>query len=701
MKNKNPHEDAKGLQDAYVSWESDGEDKNNAMKSLSEAVQIAQGNNSSRTRDFSNLTSNIGSRPGFRQTDFDWFRPEQAVPTKSKEIISFSRYAYRRIGLVRNSIDLMGDFACQGIRLAHRNKRIEKFFNDWFAKCNGKEVSERLCNLLFREANVVVRMRTAKIKEAQRVEMQKSIASPDMIAQLKKGNFKNNEIPWQFNFLDPLTVDVVGGPVASLTGERSYVVNFKGQSSIQLKSMLQNESNNKLTLSIPDEIKKSIISGESVELDPTKTFVLHYKKDDWQEWADPMTYACFRDLMLYERLKLADQTALDGAINKIRIFKLGNLEHKIAPTASAASTLENVLGANTGGGSQDIIWGPDIELIETSTDINNFLGEEKYRPTLMAIYACLGIPPTLTGTFGASGTTNNFMSLKTLTERLNYVRNIVKNFWQQQIKTIQDSMGFRFPASVEFDFMSLDDPASMINLLINMADRNIISDEYIQRHIKANPELENRRIATQNAGKEKVSPFHPVDKEFSLQKISLQTGIVSPSQVGLELEEQGDDLSSQQMQNQQSMRNEKKEQKNGQVGRPPNSTDKGPRKQREFKPITKAGIELWAKEAQGKIAEVVNGGFLELYSKKNMRSLSAEQFNETEKLKFEILFRLDPLSHVDEANIHASFDKSIPNDIHQNCEQWIKNAQDDVGRKLSIEEIRNIRVSYYSYFHTF
>ena len=301
---------------------------------------------------------------------------------------------------------------------------------------------------------------------------------------------------------------------------------------------------------------------------------MHYKKDDWQEWADPMTYACFRDLMLYERLKLADQTALDGAINKIRIFKLGNLEHKIAPTASAASTLENVLGANTGGGSQDIIWGPDIELIETSTDINNFLGEEKYRPTLMAIYACLGIPPTLTGTFGASGTTNNFMSLKTLTERLNYVRNIVKNFWQQQIKTIQDSMGFRFPASVEFDFMSLDDPASMINLLINMADRNIISDEYIQRHIKANPELENRRIATQNAGKEKVSPFHPVDKEFSLQKISLQTGIVSPSQVGLELEEQGDDLSSQQMQNQQSMRNEKKEQKNGQVGRPPNSTDK-------------------------------------------------------------------------------------------------------------------------------
>ena len=51
----------------------------------------------------------------------------------------------------------------------------------------------------------------------------------------------------------------------------------------------------------------------------------------------------------------------------------------------------------------------------------------------MAIYAALGIPPTLTGTFGASGTTNNFISLKTLTERLNYVRSIVINFWEEQI----------------------------------------------------------------------------------------------------------------------------------------------------------------------------------------------------------------------------------------------------------------------------
>ena len=40
-----------------------------------------------------------------------------------------------------------------------------------------------------------------------------------------------------------------------------------------------------------------------------KRHLLIYKKDDWQVWADPMTYACFDDLILYEKLKLADKAA--------------------------------------------------------------------------------------------------------------------------------------------------------------------------------------------------------------------------------------------------------------------------------------------------------------------------------------------------------------------------------------------------------
>ena len=40
----------------------------------------------------------------------------------------------------------------------------------------------------------------------------------------------------------------------------------------------------------------------------------YYKKDDWQAWAYPMVYAVMDDIMVMEKLKLADMAALDGNI---------------------------------------------------------------------------------------------------------------------------------------------------------------------------------------------------------------------------------------------------------------------------------------------------------------------------------------------------------------------------------------------------
>ena len=690
---------------AYVSWEGTKAERDKSLEVYTQAIQeVATAASSSRTRNFSDLTTYLSGRPGLRTSDYDYFRPEQAIPEKPKDIIAFARASYRRIGLIRNAVDLMGDFACQGVRLVHQNKRVEKFYNDWFSRVRGKDTSERLCNLLFREANVPIRMRTAKINKQKRLEMQRSVASPDMSADLKISNFSKGEIPWQYSFIDPLTIEVIGGPLASLSGKRQYVIRLP-QHIVRMIRKLRSSSDpleTSLLEDIPSELLEAADTNRGVLLPPDKTFVYFYKKDDWQEWADPMTYACFNDLVLYERLKLADKTALDGAISKIRIFKLGSLEHKRAPTPAAASTLQSILGANVGGGTTDIVWGPDIELLETGTDVQRFLGEEKYRPTLMAIYACLGIPPTLTGTFGASGTTNNFISLKTLTERLSYVRNILMDFWNAQIKIVQSSMGFRFPAQVEFDFMYLDDPASMTNLLLAMADRNIISDEFVQRHIKAKPEIEHRRVIAEARGRrgkdlEKISPYHAVDKDYGLEKIALQTGVVSPSQVGLKLQDGDGDKSAPESPPSTPGPNDNIDDSNpGSPGRPKNSRDEVPRKQKEFKPKMKAAIELWAQDAQTKISNILNQGILQQFGKKNMRSLTSQEFKQAEQIKFAVLCHLKYLSDVDETAVSAGLNKKLSNGVIQKCNDWIANAALDMDRKLSIDEIRNIRAAFYA-----
>ena len=691
--------------EAYASWE-DEEGKSAALKNYTSSItEFAAASRNS----YDNITTYQSGRPGLQKSDYDYFRASERVPTKSKEIISFARKSYRQIGLIRNSIDLMGDFACQGIRLVHPNPRIERFYNDWFSRVKGPFVSERFCNLLFREANVVIRMKTAKLNKSKRLEMQKAVAEIDMKADLKENLFRKGELPWQYNFLDPLLLDVVGGPLASMSGNYLYRMDIPKDLKRDLNKIKNSGDSREREMlkSIPKEFLDTTNSGKGIVLPEDKTFTYFYKKDDWQVWADPMTYACFDDLILYEKLKLADKAALDGAVNKIRVWKLGSLDHKLAPTPTAANALGGILGANTGGGTMDIVWGPDIELLETGTDVQRFLGEEKYRPTLMSIYSCLGIPPTLTGTFGASGTTNNFISLKTLTERLNYVRSILAEFWNSQVRAIQKSMGFRQAPQVEFDLTQLDDPASMMQLMINLADRNIISDEFIQRQIKAKPGIEEKRISNENKkrdrGKmqEKVSPYHSVDKDFSLEKIALQTGVASPSQVGLELEPQNpDEKSALEMRSKpQSGPKIEDNQSPGEPGRPKNSTDDTPRERRKFKPAIKAKTELWAKKAQAKISKIINPALLDGFEKKNMRSLSSEQTQEAEKVKFEILCSITPNSDVNEEIIAKAIKFGMRDrSIHNECEQWISQASEGSEERLAIDEIRSIRASYYTYF---
>lgn len=690
---------------AYVSWASEDDQElafSTYQKALEEASHSTAG--ASYQRDFRNLTDYAGSRPGLNSADFDWFRPGQAAPQKPKDIIAFGRYAYRKIGLVHNAIDLMGDFCSQGIRLVHPNKRIERFYNDWFTNVEGLRVSERLAHLLFREANVPIRWYTAKISKQKRLDMQKSIAA-DMRSDFDDPVFKKNEIPWRYNFIDPLLVEPIGGALNVLSNKNALRLSVPLNLQNQIKKIQHSDdprAREVLATISPDIIKAAEGNGKII-LPPEKTNIYYYKKDDWQTWADPMTYSAFEALNLYQRLQLTDKAALDGAMNKIRVWKIGSLEHKLAPTPTAASTLSDMLGANVGGGTVDIIWGPDIELLETSSDIQSYLGEEKYKPTLMAIYASLGIPPTLTGTLGSGGTTNNFISLKTLVERLNYVRSILMKFWNEQIKLVQKAMGFRQPAIVEFDIMYLEDPASMANLLLNMADRNIVSDEFVRRHIKAVPEIEDRRVQQENKTRdtkdmEKVSPYHQVDKDYGLKKIALQTGVTSPSEVGLELEEKtGDSLVDVREKEKQDKSGPSVEPENnvGQPGRPKNSNDVQKRKPKQFTPKLKASAEIWAKQAQEQISKIVNPVLLEGFEKSSLRNLDSEQFEELECIKFEILCNLNIGDEINDKSV-ALASKNTDRSIHKEFAGWVKDTENQLG-KLNVEQKRDMRLSYFVY----
>lgn len=611
---------------------------------------------------FENISPGISGRLQFDRRTYEWFRPYESLPEDYTSMVVLCDNMYHRFTLVRNVIDLMSDFACQGIKLVHPVKNIERFYNTWFDKVNGFDRSERFLNYLYRHAMVVCEAQVTKIS----AEVEKDFK-----------NLSNNQdiepyvIPLNYIFHHPALVS----PVDPL------VINDDTVYQIELTHL----SNNQHYLR---SLQGFGFNGSKRVLPKNKVFVHYYKRDDWQVKPVPFLFPLLKHAIMLEKLSLADSAALDGAISSVRIFKLGNLEHKLAPTDRAVAKLDEILRSNVGGGTLDLIWGPDIELIESNTNVHQFLGEEKYIPHLHQMYIGLGIPPSLAGT-GNTGTTNNYISIKVLTKRLQYGRRHLINFWTKQIKWIQKAMGFSQPAKIEFDFLDLGDEEAEKRLLIQMADRNLISDEKLQTIFGHDPDMEKARLNREYKERRihkrvpKITAL-PDSLDNSLKKIALQKGLISPKDLGLV----NTDVETPESNNDKLINIDEP----GKLprGRPPGSKDTQKRTPKTFRPKIKAALQLWANEAQSKIQKIIRPKFLKMVHKNNLRQLTNDEVAQLEKLNFCVLLNTMPFSDINNDNISLALNKTLPNDIYLEYLKYIDDISKQINRPLTMAESRNI-----------
>ena len=624
-------------EDSFITWnDSDHTSKAKAFDSFSDSMESYEGISKGYHRDFLDIEPNRSVRPQFGRNDYNAFRPNEATPRKQKRAIKLCMDAYEKVGIVRNVIDLMGDFGCQGINIVHENKSVEKFFKQWFKKVDGKERSERFLNNLYKTGQVFVYRSYANITP----EIKKYMRSMASDIRLEVPVTLENVVPWRYTFFNPLNLDMKNGSINLFLGRKNYELstntffdNFK-DGSVPAKIME----------TLPPSVKNAIKSGErKIELDPERLSVHYYKKDDWQQWAYPLTYAILDDIIMLEKMKLADLSALDGAISNIRLWTVGSLDHKILPNKAVINKLRNILASNVGGGTMELVWGPELSYTESNSQVYKFLGSEKYQSVLNSIYAGLGVPPTLTGIAGQSGGfTNNFISLKTLVERLQYGRDQLTKFWQAEIEYVRKSMGFRKPAHIVFDQMSLSDESSEKQLLIQLADRDIISHETILERFKEIPAVEKVRLGREGGDREadkippKASPFHNANQKLDLEKMEKQT----------ELNDKKKEKEAPRPQ--KPMTNEE--------GRPLFKMDEEPRKQRVDTPKSKPGVAelfVWVTGALDEV-NILSQSYMHSVGKTDMRQLTRDESQELENLKLYAFLNLEPMCKVNATSIHKA-----------------------------------------------
>ena len=696
----------------YTVATSDKFDAKSVEKALNEAYNGIDDSQSSshytKASDiYKNIERNISIRDGFNKKDYDYFREDERTDDiDHKEIKKKCKRVYRKNGLIRNIVDLIADFAVQGMRLVHPVGTIQAFHETWADKVNMTHVAERIASNLIRQGAFAIDRTNAKLNSEDVSNFKKNLVIGKDINADTEIKVKENTIPWEYKFLNPATLDVFGDDLAILSGKLQYGVNVSAALIQRIKSP-RNDTDRELVGALPSTITNAVRAGQRiVSLDMSRTVIGHYKKDDYELWADPMIYAVLDDVKMLNKMKLADLCALDGAISNIRLWRLGSLEYKIIPNPAALAKLSDILLNNVSGGTIDLVWGPELDFKETASDHYKFLGSSKYEAVLNAIYAGLGIPPTLTGTAAAGGTTNNYISLKTLLERLNYIRGIIVNFFNNELRRIQKAMGFAKTATVEFDRMTLSDEAAEKALIIQMVDRDIISIETAQERMGENPELEQLRMKKEAKKREKgkmpvkASPFHDANHEKGLEKIALQGGGISPSEVGVNLQPRKPGEVPV-LKQQEKLKTKLKDTPG--KGRPKTSKDSKKRKKKRVLPRTGAALTqayVWARKSQLAIAEYFDKIYVQSCGKENMRQLSTEEAESLELMKFGVLCNLPVFEEVTAELLESSLDKdlSIPISVQALCKETASKYTDKYNRSMSLDELRQTQAMVYALF---
>ena len=544
-------------------------------------------------------TASLLSSPvEFNEQDYYSVRPGSNIPADYSKIMEMGEQFYYKSGLVRSIIDLLVEFAVDGIRLHHNDEDMNNFYKVWDAKVGLRDRAERFATDLIRSGNVVLQRFYAEIPKVEQNEW-KSEAGEIRYKNEMPGTEKL-KIPIRYFFYRPSTIELVGGDAAAYSKKRLYGIRLDGKTYWEMTTSLT-ELEKKVKRQIPESIKKAgqnnIAARIVYPLNPEDIYVASYKKDDYLQWAYPITYSIFADLIYNQKLRFAKTLALEGFNNPVRLWKLGAHKEGLMAPVEAADKLQELLLANTGGGFKDFIWDDMISMEVFYPPLEQISGIQEDKDPILT---CFGIADDLVGGVkGSGGQSTNAYRIKSFVKKIETVRKIINEWLQCELNIITKNLGFDSKPIIQYKYDDLTDERVYFTLLRELADRNILSDQTLLERMGESPYVETNRVAKEdkarNSGKipPKASPFHNpnLEEQHSMKLDEIQLNLD----------------------------NAVKEKPSAPNGRPPGAKDKMPRTKR-----SKAAEILDAKKVYEQLYDSVVSNALPHLGLANARQLTSE-----------------------------------------------------------------------------
>ncbi len=448
------------------------------------------------------------------QNQYRYIYRKQVANLSDREKVLLCLEFYRTYGIVKNVIDLMSDFISEGVRFVHPDSVKQEFWEIWSTSIKLQNRTERYANTLLKAGFIVIRPVTGTL----------TVGEP----YVKGAPQQIKKVPVQYIFVNPAQIYLYGNEQFGET-LACYVVP-KVTSAQGAPADIQNLLKLKVVPNLTDKDGTNLIL-----LDQKTTWVDTYKKDDWQTYADPLIFAAIPDLQFYEKMREMDISAMDGVINVIRLFKMGETlsNGSIArPSPASVDKLDNMLKQAAGGGTADIIWDHMIKMETEYPPIEKILGKAKYEQVRDDILAAFGIPEILINGKGPGSFSNQYLGMKAFVEKLEYVREKIQYWLRHEVSTISEKMGWDDLPIIKFTNINLRDDSSLQKLVKEMLDRRIISKKTSLSYLDEDWEIERGQIASEMKEEDKnedLKSFGPFINAELTAKPTSSSGFSAPN----------------------------------------------------------------------------------------------------------------------------------------------------------------------------
>lgn len=413
--------------------------------------------------------------------------------------------AYKGFGIIKNVIDLMCNFASEGITINHPRPAIRKFYKRWAQLVDLEGRVKDILREYYKYGNVFIYTTMGTMNDSDYTRMKTAQgdnndpADGERTKEALKQRGKNpgdREIPWRYTLLNPFQIFATG---SEFYGETSWVFvmdenTYQKYKDARTKDPELYDFLDDTEMNLPQEFKDKITSDSKnriIKLDSKKLWPLHYMKDDHEDWADPMIWPVIGDVMYKNKLRAMDISVCDSAISAVTIFKLGNMEKGFIAPAEHLAAFAQMLRTPTY--AMNMVWNDAISVDSSYPPVDKILGIAKYESVDKDIMKGLGIPEILVGGDGGNYS-SAFLGVRTLLERLEEGRREVMKWIDSQLRLIATAMGHRDVPTVKFGQMSLRDENAEKQLIMGLADRGLISVEAVHEVFGFETEIEAERL---------------------------------------------------------------------------------------------------------------------------------------------------------------------------------------------------------------